>query len=65
MRVLILSSSTGGGHNAAAAAVTQALQAAGYDAEMMDMFLLSGPRTARRVGQCYVNIAKTLSLIHI
>ncbi len=59
MRVLILSSSTGGGHNAAAAAVTQALQAAGYDAEMMDMFLLSGPRTARRVGQCYVNIAKT------
>lgn len=59
MRVLILSSSTGGGHNAAAAAVTEALRAAGHDAEMMDMFLLSGPRTARLVGQCYVNLAKT------
>lgn len=59
MKVLILSSSTGGGHNAAGAAVQEALQNAGHEAVMMDMFLLSSARTARTVGQCYVTVART------
>lgn len=60
MKVLILSSSTGGGHNAAGAAIQEALQKRGHEAVLMDMFLLSGARTANLVGQCYVKTARSL-----
>lgn len=59
MKVLILSSSTGGGHNAAGAAIQEALRDAGHEALLMDMFTLSGPRTADMVGSAYVNVART------
>lgn len=60
MKVLILSSSTGGGHNAAGEAIKEALLSAGHEAVFMDMFCLKNERTARMVGQAYINTARSL-----
>lgn len=58
MRVLVLSCNTGEGHNTAGKAVVEAVQAAGYDAVMLDIMLLAGKRTSRIVGGAYVEIVK-------
>lgn len=58
MKILILSCSTGGGHNAAGKAIKEYLECDGHEAVMMDPFVLSNPKTAARVGNTYVSIAK-------
>lgn len=58
MKILILSCNTGEGHNAAGLAVKEAAELRGHTADMTDMFLLSGKRTARAVGNTYVNVVK-------
>lgn len=58
MKILILSCDTGEGHNAAGRAVKEAAELRGHKADMLDMFLLSGKRTAHAVGGAYVGIVK-------
>ena len=58
MKILILSCDTGEGHNSAGRAVREAAELKGHTVEMMDMFLLSGKRTAHAVAGAYVGIVK-------
>lgn len=58
MKILILSCDTGEGHNAAGKAILEAAVLRGHEADMIDMFLLSGKKTSRAVGSTYVGIVK-------
>lgn len=58
MKILILSCDTGEGHNAAGRAIREAAVLCGHQADMTDMFLLSGKRTSRAVGGAYVGTVK-------
>lgn len=58
MKILILSCDTGEGHNAAGRAVREAAALRGHQVDMLDMFLLSGKKTAHAVGGAYVGIVK-------
>lgn len=58
MKILILSCDTGEGHNAAGRAVKEAAELRGHQADMIDMFLLSGKGASHAVGGAYVGIVK-------
>lgn len=63
MKILILSCDTGEGHNAAGRAVMETAKLMGHHADMLDMFLLSGKKTAHAVGGAYVGVVKHAPLL--
>lgn len=58
MRVLILSCKTGGGHDAAGMAVKEEMERHGHEVVFLDYLTLASEKTARVVGQVYIDIVK-------
>lgn len=58
MRVLVLSCKTGGGHDAAGMAVKEEMERHGHEVVFLDYLTLASEKTARVVGQAYIDIVK-------